>query len=373
MAKRKIGIIGCGNISGNYLAHAKKLYADIFEVSAVSDINIDLAKKRAEEYEIPLVLSTTEMLEAEDIELIVNLTVPTAHYGISKSVLQAGKHIYSEKPFALTRSESLDVLKTAETCGRQAGCAPDTFLGMPIQTAIKCVQAGYIGKIIGAHCVCFHPTHGNENWHPEPAQYYKKGAGPMLDMGAYYFNALVALAGPVESVMCYQTLNFPERKINTLPHRNELIHVEVPTHVVGMFQFKNGAAGSIINTLDAWNSKQPWIEIYGDEGTLVLPDPGNFKGDVFLSRLAYGENMWTKVPDLVEYKETARGIGIVDMLSAIDNERPLRASGELAAHITDIVAAFDESASTGKRITLSSTCIPPKPRWEPYSEKDTVL
>jgi len=195
----------------------------------------------------------------------------------------------------------------------------------------------------------------------------------MFDMGAYYFNALVTLVGPIESVMSYQTLNFPERTINTLPHRGETIHVEIPTHVVGMFKFKNGTVGSIINTLDAWNSRQPWIEIYGTEGTIVLPDPDRFDGELFLSRNAYGMDKWTKVPELVEYKDTNRGIGIVDMISAIANGRPLRASGELACHIMDILIAFDEAALEKKMIPLATNCTPPRPRWESYNDKDKPL
>jgi predicted dehydrogenase len=369
----KIGVIGCGSIGSHYLSNAKKLYSDFYEVCAVSDINMDLARKRAEEFEIKRAETTEEMLRDDEIELTLNLTIPSAHYGITKSFLQAGKHVYTEKPLGLDRREVMDILETAGKCGKQIACAPDTFLGMPVQSAIKCIQSGYIGKIIGVHCSCFHPTHGNENWHPEPAFYYKKGAGPMFDMGSYFFNALTAIAGPVESVMCYEAMNFPERTIATNPHRGEKIRVEVPTHVVGLFQFKNGAVGSIINTLDAWNSKQPSIEIYGTEGTIVLPDPSRLDGDVLLSRLSYGEDKWTKAPDLVEYQNTGRGIGIVDMMIAMEAGRPLRVSGELAAHVMDIIIAFDESAAAKRSVTLTTACPVPKPRWELYNDKDRPL
>ena len=373
MEKPKIGIIGCGSISGNYLTSAKKAYSDIFEISAVSDIDINRAKKRAEEFEIRKVLTTEEMLKDDEIELVVNLTIPGAHHNITKSFLQAGKHVFSEKPFGINRTETADILETAKKYNKKVGCAPEIFLSMQVQSVIKCVQSGYIGNVIGAHCVCFHPTHGNENWHPEPLSYYQKGAGPMFDMGGYYFSALIAINGPVESVMSYETMNFPERTIITNPHRGEIIKVEVPTHVVGMFQFKSGAVGTFINTLDAWNTKQPYIELYGTEGTIILPHPGRFEGEALLSRFAYGENEWVKVPSLMEYKNTARGIGIVDMLEAISNDRSPRASGEFAAHVMDIIIAFDEASADKKMIKLASTCIPPNPRWVPYNAKDKAL
>jgi predicted dehydrogenase len=371
--KQRIGIIGCGMISGNYLKNARDLYSDYYEITALSDIRLEQAQKQAKEFGINKVLTSEELLKDNDVDIILNLTLPKVHYEVIISCLNAGKHVYTEKPFGLSCKEAVNILETAKKNGLMIGCAPDTFLGMPQQTALKAIKAGYIGDIMGVNCVCPHPTHGNENWHPEPFFYYQKGAGPMFDMGAYYFNLLVALIGPVESIMSYATMNFPERKIKTLPHKGEYIHVEVPTHVIGMFQFKSGAVGTIMNTLDVWNTKQPFMEIYGTEGSLILPDPNHYTGDVLVSRLSYGENAWIKLPDLLEYKDTVRGIGIADMVYALEGKRPLRASGEMALHITEIINAFDEAAMKKECITLQTSCDIPKPRWEKYTESDGVL
>ena len=186
----------------------------------------------------------------------------------------------------------------------------------------------------------------------------------MLDMGAYYLNQLIALMGPVKSVTAMQTTNFKERLISTEPHKGEYIHVEVPTHVVSLLQFASGAVVTFMNTLDVWNSRQPWIEIYGTEGSLILPDPNHFKGDVLISRLSYGDDKWSQLPGIEEYRDTQRGVGLADMVRAIEQNRPHRASAEMACHVMDVIEAFDDSANSGQTCMITSTCEPPKGRWE---------
>jgi len=364
MDKMRIGLIGCGSISSHYLKYGKQLYSDVYEITAVADIRPEAAIRSAAEFSVPRVLTPDELIHDSDIDIVLNLTIPQAHAGLICRALEAGKHVYTEKPFGITRAEAKQILETMKRTGRRLGCAPDTFMGMPAQTALKAVKDGMIGRVMGANCMCVHPTHGNENWHPEPFSYYQKGAGPMLDMGAYYLNQLIAMMGPVRSVMAMQTMNFPERIINTDPHRGEYIHVEVPTHAVSLLQFHSGAVVTFMNTLDVWNSRQPWIEIYGTEGSLILPDPNRFEGDVLISRMSFGNDKWTKLPGLENYRLTQRGAGLADMIQGIQEERPHRASAEMACHVMDIIEAVDDSASSGQACVLSTTCESPKGRWE---------
>ncbi|NLZ88827.1 MAG: Gfo/Idh/MocA family oxidoreductase [Clostridiales bacterium] len=363
MKKPTVALIGCGSISRAYLENARTLYSDDFQITAVSDIVMERALAMADKFAIDKALTTEEVMQDPDIDMVLNLTIPMAHTEITLRALRAGKHVYTEKPLTITREEAQIVLNTAKEVKKYVGCAPDTFLGMPLQTALKAIHDGQIGIPFGANCMCIHPTHGNENCHPDPEFYYKKGAGPMFDMAAYYINQLVAVFGPVASVSCYQTKNFEERVITTQPHRGKKIQVEVPTHVLSMMQFECGAIVSFMNTLDVWNSKQPWIEIYGTEGTLVLPDPNRFIGDVMLSRLSYGEDKWQPVQPLEEYRNTQRGAGIKDMFEAIREGKAIRVNGEMGAHVVDIVNAFNESAESGKSVMIQTSCMKPQPRF----------
>lgn len=363
MEKMRVGLIGCGMISSIYLRNAKELYSDAYEIVAVADIRPEAAQAAAAEFGIPKVLTPDALIHDPEVDIVLNLTIPGAHADIICQALEAGKHVYTEKPFGVSRDEAQRIIDAMHKSGKRVGCAPDTFMSMPVQTALRAIENGYIGKVMGANCQCTHPTHGNENWHPQPHFYYQKGAGPMFDMGAYYLNILIALIGPVESVMCMQTLNFPERLIVTEPHKGEYIHVEVPTHTVSMLKFASGAVATFMNTLDVWNTRQPWIEIYGTEGTIILPDPNRFDGDVLISRLSFGDDKWTKLPDLIEYKNTNRGEGLKDMIRAIQEGGPHRASAEMAQHVVDIINAFDDSAASGQSCTLTTTCERPKGRW----------
>jgi len=346
------------------LKNAHDLYADRYEIVSVSDIRSEAARSSANQFGISKVQTTEELLKDPDIDLILNLTVPTAHREIIVRALEAGKHVYTEKPFGVSVDDAKAIMAARARSGKQLGCAPDTFLGMPCQTALRAIKAGYIGRVMGANCLCIHPTHGNENCHPEPFFFYQKGAGPMFDMGAYYFNMLIAMIGPVRRVMSMQTMNFDRRLVSTHPHRGEYIFPEVATHVLSLIEFSAGPIVTFMNTLDVWNSRQPWIEIYGTEGTLILPDPNHFEGDVLISRLSYGSDKWTKMPDLAEYKDTNRGIGLADMCEAIAQNRPIRASADMAAHVNEIINACDAACRTGASYEMTTTCTSPKGRWE---------
>jgi len=355
MKPAKIGIIGCGAISGVYFEAGKTF--EILDIVACADIVPERAKAKAEQYQIPKACTPEELLADPEIEIVVNLTVPKAHFEVSLAALEAGKSVYSEKPLAVTREEGRRLLDAARERGLLIGCAPDTFLGGGLQTCRKLVDDGWIGEPVAASA--FMMSHGHESWHPDPEFYYQAGGGPMFDMGPYYLTALVNLIGPVRRVTGSARITFPERTITSQPKFGKKIQVETPTHVAGVMDFANGAVGTIITTFDVWAAQLPRIEIYGTEGSLSVPDPNGFGGPVAVRRA--GASEWSQMPLTHGYTRQSRGIGVADMAYALRSGRPHRANGEMAYHVLDTMQAFLDASATSKHIELTSTCERPAP------------
>jgi len=351
----KTGIIGCGNISGIYLKNLTQLF-EVTEVVACADIVRERATRSAEEFGIPKACTVEELVSDPDIDIVVNLTTPGVHAEINLAAIQSGKSVYCEKPLAITREDGLNTLDAAEKRGILLGAAPDTFLGAGLQTCRKIIDDGLIGKTIAA--TAFMLCHGHESWHPDPAFYYKTGGGPMFDMGPYYLTALISLMGPVSRVTGSANITFDERKITSQPKYGEIIKVDVPTHVAGILDFSNGAVATIITSFDVWHSQLPRIEIYGSEGSLMVPDPNTFEGPVYLRR--HDQKEWTQVPLTHFYSENSRGLGVADMAYSILKGREHRASGELAFHVLDIMHGFHDASQEGKHINLESSCKRPE-------------
>ncbi len=348
--KTKIGVIGCGNISGIYLK-ADKVF-EILETVACADIVMEKAQAQAAQYAIPRACTVEELLADPEIEIVVNLTIPQAHYEVALAAVQAGKSVHSEKPLTVKREEGKALLEAAQAKGVRVGGAPDTFLGGGIQTCRKLIDDGWIGQPIAA--TAFMLCHGHESWHPAPEFYYKVGGGPMFDMGPYYLTALVALMGPVKAVSGATRITFPTRTITSQPLYGKVVDVEVPTHIVGVLDFASGAVGTLVTSFDVWAAEVPRIEIYGTEGTLSVPDPNTFGGPVRVRRM--GASEWSAIPLTHGYAENSRGIGVADMAYALRSGRPHRASGALAYHVLDIMHAIHDAANAGQRVTLESTC-----------------
>ena len=348
----KVGLIGCGTISPHYLRNLRR-YPGV-EVAACSDIDIDVAKSRAEEFGVPEWCSVAELLADDGVKLAINLTVPQAHAEVSLSAIAAGKHVYSEKPLAVVREDGEAILKEARREGVLVGCAPDTFLGGSMQTCRKVIDEGQIGQPIAASA--FVLNHGHEQSHPAPAFYYQKGGGPMLDMGPYYLTALVTLMGPIRRVSGSHGRGFEERVITSAPRYGETVKVEVSTHVAGVLDFDNGAIATIVTSFDVWTSRAPWIEIYGTEGTLSVPDPMKFGGPVRVQR---GRGEWEEVEQT--HPEGGRGLGVTDMAGALRTGRRSRVDAEMAYHVLDVMQAVHDSSDDGRHVTLSTTCEPPAP------------
>ena len=352
MEKTKIGIVGCGAISGIYFQAGKTFEA--LDVVACADIIRERAEAKAAEHGCKAV-TVEELLADPEVRIVVNLTVPDAHAPIAQAAVEAGKCVHNEKPLTITRAEGRKLLETAKAKGVLVGCAPDTFMGAGLQTCRKLIDDGVIGEPVAA--TAFMMCHGHETWHPNPEFYYKPGGGPMFDMGPYYLTALVNSIGPVRRVTSCTKITFPERLITSQPYCGKRVIVEVPTHVAGVMDFANGAIGTIIMTFDVWAAELPRIEIYGTEGSLSVPDPNCFGGPVRVRRA--GASQWEEVPLTHGYAENSRGIGVADMAYALRSGRLHRASGELAYHILDVMHAFHDASREGKHIELESTCSQP--------------
>ena len=341
----RVGIIGIGQISGQYLTALPRLTN--LELTAAADLDPARA--------VPGVRTLTpdELFAADDIDIVLNLTIPAAHHDVALAAIAAGKSVYGEKPLAATTAQASEILAAAEKAGVAVGCAPDTVLGTGIQTARAVLDAGEIGRPIAA--TAFMTTPGHERWHPAPEFYYQPGGGPLLDMGPYYLTALVTLLGPVRRVVGMSATPQPTRTTiagKTFP-------VEVATHVTGVLEHANGALSTLLMSFDVWAADLPRIEVYGTGGSLSVPDPNNFHGPVRVFRA--GAETWTDQPESGGYPNAARGYGLADLARAVRTGGTPRANGRLAFHVLDVLESLLTAAETGTSITITSDADRPAP------------
>jgi predicted dehydrogenase len=342
-----IGIIGCGNISNAYFKGGKM--ASNLEVMACADLNMEAAQAKADEHGCKAV-TLEELLADPAIELIVNLTTPKAHLIVATQCLNAGKHVYCEKPLGIDLEEGKNVIALAKEEGLRIGCAPDTFLFGHAQTSRKLVDDGWIGKPFAG--VATMMCHGHESWHPNPGFYYEQGGGPMLDMGPYYIHALINLLGPVKSVCGKTTQAFVERRATSEGALGKILPVETETHLTGILEFANGCLITMIMSFDSWKAECPPIQIFGTEGTLQVGDPNNYPNPPKIFRPG-DEGFQTAS---TTHPNNARMIGVVDMVQAIQDNRPHRVNGDLALHTLEVMLAFEASSKSGQNIEMKTTC-----------------
>lgn len=350
MEKVKIGILGLGAISGIYLQNLTELFREV-EIAGVYDLIPEKMDAVKSAYGIAKGYSSMEeMLQDPEIEIVLNLTRPFEHYETTKAALLAGKHVYSEKPLAVTYEEGCSLVMLAQEKRLLLGAAPDTFLGAGIQTCRKLIDSGFIGQPIGASArmIC----RGHESWHPSPAFYYQRGGGPMMDMGPYYLTALVNLLGRVDTLTGITAKSFDTRTITSDPLYGQTVQVEVPTHINGVMRFENGAIAAITTTFDVYYDHSAELEIYGTKGTLRVPDPNGFGGPVMLLRPEDGG--FKEIPLTFDYRENSRGLGVADMAKALREGRDMRAGSEQALHVLEIMTAFEKSSQTGGFVKLES-------------------
>lgn len=356
-----VAVVGAGVISGQYLRHLSA-FPDV-RVLGVADLDEERAAAVAAEHGVPVSGGLDTVLAVPEVEIVVNLTIPSAHASVALAALRAGKHVYGEKPLALDMDEAAKVLAEADDLGLRVGNAPDTFLGAGIQSTIRTVRSGLIGTPVAVTAAT--QNMGPESWHPSPEFLYQRGAGPLFDLGPYYLTTLVALLGPAARVAAGTRRARSHRVVGSGPKAGTAFPVEVPTHVNALIDFAGGTSATATFSFDSPINKR-MIEIIGTEGALSLPDPNTFEGPL----LARGPHDfdWREVP--LTGTTAGRGIGVLDMARAIRAGTPHRASGALALHVLEIMAAVTESGERGKFRTLNSDVPLPDPLppdWDPYA------
>ena len=352
MQTLNVGIIGTGNIAPAYIEGCAQF--DVIRITACADILADRASEFAAEHGL-IACGVDDLLARDDIDIVVNLTIPAAHAEVSLKIIEAGKHAYSEKALAINREDGEKIISAAKAAGLRMGCAPDTFLGGGLQTARKAIDDGMIGAPVAATAVFM--AHGPESWHPNAGIFYQIGAGPLFDMGPYYLTSLVHLMGPVARVSASARMTFAERIATSDALMGQRLPVEVNTHIAGTLEFASGAIASVITSFDIWGHHWPNMEIHGETGSMSVGDPNFFHGKNHL--LKCGTREWVEIPHSHTIN-IGRGAGVADMAYAIQSGRPHRVSGDLAFHVLDIMCALEESAAQGRRIALQSTVEQPQ-------------
>ena len=348
----RVGIVGVGNISGQYLASLQRLPA--LRLTAVADLDAARAADTARDHAVRS-LTVEQLIDDDDVDAVLNLTVPAAHAAISLRAIAAGKAVYSEKPLAANRTDGAAVVDAARAAGIKVGCAPDTVLGTGTQTARKAIDDGLIGTPIAATATMITP--GHERWHPQPDFYYLDGGGPLFDMGPYYLSSLITMLGPVASVIGAGSRHRDARTIASGPRTGEAVPVEVDTHVTGVLVHESGALSTLLMSFDGVATQAAHIEVHGTEASLVSPDPNRFDGDVLIHPLG-GE--WHTIPVSAGVRDGSRGVGLADLAATADGAEP-RAGGRLGYHVLDVMLSLLESAADARAVAVASTCPRPAP------------
>jgi predicted dehydrogenase len=358
-----VGIIGCGNISAAYF-RLIPIYKNL-KVVACTDINMAAANARSAEFGVPA-QEIDALLANPDVDVVVNLTIPDAHYGVSKKALEAGKHVYSEKPFVLTIAEGEDLRKIANAKGLRVGSAPDTYLGGAHQFARSLIDDGKLGKIMSGTAHVLGP--GMEMWHPNPDFFFNPGGGPILDMGPYYVNNLVNLIGPVKRVVALANKAKEERTISNGPRNGEKVKVIVMTNVHAILEFVSGAQISLLASWDVWASRHQNMELYGTEGAIFVPDPNFFGGKVEVAgtdREPREVEVWDHPMTAKNYdfewgkQANYRGVGLSDMMEGVATGRDHRCSLDRSLHTIDVLTSILKSADEGRAVDIVTTCTQP--------------
>lgn len=363
----RIGIIGCGNISDTYFT-----LAPLFKglgIVACADIKLALARAKAERYGV-VALSVDNLLKNDEIDTVINLTVPNVHYEVTRAILTSGKHAYSEKPLALTSVDAKMLVAEADKRGLKLGGAPDTFLGAAGQIARRLIDKGRIGSVVGGSAYVM--SHGMEHWHPNPGFFFKPGAGPVFDVGPYYITTLVSLLGPVKGVVALAKKGFPERLVTAEgPMKGKSIKVTTPTTINAVMEFANGAQVTLGASWDVWkHGHVNPIELYGEKGSMLVPDPNFFGGIVSYSAKggeyehadasleAFGAPNW---PAAAPRHANYRMLGVADLVDAANRNREPRASGRLAAHVVDVMESILTAAAERRHVKIRTTVDRPAP------------
>ena len=369
---KNIGLIGCGNIAETYF-RAQDYFNNIKFV-ACADKFPEVSKKCADQYNIKS-LTVDEIIHDTNVDVILNLTIPQAHFEISKLALEAGKHVYSEKPMSIKYDEANELVNLAKDNNLYIGNAPDTFLGGGGQVARKFIDDGDIGKVMTGNFIFAFP--GVQEFHPNPESWFQSGGGPVIDMGPYFFTTLVNLLGPVKNVRSRGKKFADQREYLVGPKKGKSFNVDISTSVMLDIEFANEAIVQGFISFDVQNHARNHMELYGTKGSLVVPDPNMFGGPVLLSRELGSEWQEFSVEDkylgktnIINHsgrsneapkQSNYRGVGLSEMIYSIENNIQHRCNGNLALHVLDIIESTIIASETKKEVSLRSTCEQPKP------------
>ena len=376
--KVKVGIIGCGTIADVYMTNLTQHYQNV-ELVGAADLYVQKAQEAAEKFQIKA-YTVEELLADPEICLVLDLTIPAAHYSVNKQILEAGKHCYCEKPLALKFEEAKELAALAAQKNLMCVAAPDTFLGAGLQQSKAIIDSGLIGEPIGftANMTCA----GHDLWHPNPGFYYKTGGGPMFDMGPYYLTALVYFMGPIRKISCFAASGRPVRNILGVETRTK-----VPTTYTAILEFACGAIGTMTMSFDTWSTSLPLLEVYGTKGSVYAPDPDSYNGPVVVydgeklkniveavtephpakiitmvtNQHSCQEEARMEFPENPEHRANMRGLGVSDMAQAILDGRESRMSTDISVHVVEALNAFEESAKTGSAYIMKTSCKPTAP------------
>ncbi|MGF9563553.1 Gfo/Idh/MocA family oxidoreductase [Neorhizobium sp. JUb45] len=358
-----VGIIGCGNISTAYFSLAP-LFKGL-KILACADLNPEAAKLRAQEYGVKA-QTIPELLANGELDVIVNLTIPAAHFTVSKAILEAGKHVYSEKPLTVTLEEGKELQALAKSKGLAVGCAPDTFLGGAHQLARQYIDEGRVGRITSGTCHVMSP--GMEMWHPNPGFFFLNGGGPILDLGPYYIANLINFLGPIKRVAALTSMASPTRLITSEPLKGQSIPVETPTNIHALLEFGNGATITLSASWDVWSHRHANMELYGTEGSIYVPDPNFFGGvveasgrDKDIQSLKDWDHPFGKANQESPQGPRAnyRTAGLADMATALIEGRDVRCSIDRALHGVDVMTSILRSGQDGSFVATTTTCTQP--------------
>ncbi|WP_440680559.1 Gfo/Idh/MocA family protein [Candidatus Pelagibacter sp. HIMB1623] len=367
----KVGLIGCGHISETYF-RAEKYFNNI-KIVKCADINHANALKCAKTYKIKA-LSVKDLLKDQEVEIILNLTIPKAHYQVAKQSLLNGKHVYSEKPLAINFKDGLDLVKIAKRKKLYIGNAPDTFLGGGIQKSKELVEKNILGKISLGNAIFAFP--GVQSYHPNPEPWFaKKEGGPVIDMGPYYLTALVNLLGPAKKVTGSIMEGVKRRTIGIGPKKNKTFKVECPTTYLSTIQFENGTIIRLTLSFDVIAHQRNHIELYGSKGSMIVPDPNMFGGSVYVcnklgdpwkeyktNKMHLGKiNIRSQSSRANESPTNAnyRGAGLAEMAYSIENKKINKCNGDLSLHVLDIIQSTMKACKTNKPQVIKTTCKKP--------------
>jgi predicted dehydrogenase len=348
-----VGIVGCGVISKHYAANAEAF--DAFDLVACADLLPTAAEELAAAHELTA-LPVADLLADPGIEVVLNLTPSSEHAGVTRAALAAGKHVYTEKPLGLEVGEATELLAEADRRGVRIGCAPDIFLGGAYQAARELIDEGAIGEPLAVSAAML--LGGADAWHPSPEQFFQDGAGPLLDMGPYYFSAIVALLGPIRRVAGFAAVHRPERRIMVGPRAGEEFPVLTPTHTSATMELDGGVIANLVASFDATDRYVCDFFVHGTGGDLSLPDPNAFEGQL---RIRRRRGRWQKVPYLSRGACEARGLGLADMAEAIAEDGDHRATGQLGLHVVDVARSILRSAENGRAIAVRTDAARPAP------------